>query len=282
LKAVPVLAGAQVICGDRNGLPTSQLHRNCSGLAMINTLSRFAAVAVLSLIGASGLSAQTAPTSQITVLELFTSQGCSSCPAADALFKTYVERPDVVAVSFSVDYWDYLGWKDTLASPKFTERQRGYGKSISNGQIYTPQMVVNGMRHVVGSSRGDIDAAMLASRGSAAAQAFRVDASRVGDGIAVQVAEAPTPAQLQPATGVVWLLTVRGRQTIMVKRGENSGHALTYFNSVREVVQVGEWTGRSATFRLPAGATPLGVDERYAVFIQRGAQGSLLGAGWVK
>ena len=101
--------------------------------AMIRTIRRSAILGLISVITGSAASAQTAPA--LTVLELFTSQGCSSCPAADALFKSYVERPDVLALSFSVDYWDYLGWKDTLASPKFTERQRVYGKSVNNGQI---------------------------------------------------------------------------------------------------------------------------------------------------
>jgi hypothetical protein len=255
---------------------------------MISALRRLAVAALLGVAGAHTLTAQSvlaqsAPSSApVTVLELFTSQGCSSCPAADALFKAYTERPDVLALSFSVDYWDYLGWKDTLASPKFTERQRGYGKAISNGQIYTPQMVVNGARHAVGSSRADIDAAVIAAISSSAAQAFRIDASRVDGGIALQAAVLPATPLLQPATGVIWLLTVRSRETVAVKRGENSGHTLTYFNSVRDVAQVGEWTGQSTTIRLPAGASPLGPDERYAVLIQRTSQGPLLGAGWVK
>jgi hypothetical protein len=246
---------------------------------MIRTLRHPTVAVLFSLFGVGAAMAQTSP---ITVLELYTSQGCSSCPAADVLFKSYVERPDVLALSFSVDYWDYLGWKDTLASPKFTERQRGYGRSISNGQIYTPQMVVNGSRHVVGSSRGDIDAALVASRGANAAQAFKVDASRVDGGIALQAAAGGVSQVVQPASGIIWLLTVRGKQTIVVKRGENSGNTLTYFNSVRDVAQVGEWIGKSTTIRLPAGSVPLGADERYAVLIQRGLQGPLLGAGWVK
>jgi hypothetical protein len=246
---------------------------------MISTLRRLAVAVLLSAVGAHAVAAQSAP---ITVLELYTSQGCSSCPAADVLFKSYVERPDVLALSFSVDYWDYLGWKDTLASPKFTERQRGYGKSISNGQIYTPQMVVNGVRHVVGSSRSDVDAALAAATGSSAAQAFKVDARQVDGGISLQVATAPASPLLQPATGVVWLVRVISRVPVAVKRGENSGRALTYFNSVRDIAQVGEWTGKSTTIRLPSSAAPLGTDERYAVLIQRANQGPLLGAGWVK
>ena len=244
---------------------------------MIRFSRRFAAAVLISCAVLGPAAAQTVPA--ITVLELFTSQGCSSCPAADALFKSYVERPDVMALSYSVDYWDYLGWKDTLASPKFTERQRAYGKSVSNGRIYTPQMVINGTRHAVGSSRGDIDAAVTATRGSAAAQAFRVEAT---DGVIIlKVAGAAMPAAAAPVNGVVWLVTVRGQQTIAVTRGENSGRTLSYANVVRDVARVAEWTGKAMTVRIPVGGPALGPDERYAVLIQSGPQGALLGAGWV-
>ena len=264
---------------------------------MIRTLRDFAAVRRLlaSVLLSCATIASVAPpvaaqsTPAMTVLELFTSQGCSSCPAADALFKSYVERPDVMALSYSVDYWDYLGWKDTLASPKFTERQRRYAKTVSGGQVYTPQVVVNGARHAVGSSRGDIDAMLTASRGSNAVEAFKVEASRAEAAITIQplgprvggaaAASAGSPVAAA-ATGIVWLLTVRAPQTIAVKRGENSGRTITYVNSVRDVAQVGEWSGKATTIKLPTG-TALGPDERYAVLIQR-PQGPLLGAGWVK
>lgn len=250
---------------------------------MISAFCRLAIAALISAFSAHTVSAQSVPAGgAVTVLELFTSQGCSSCPAADVLFKTYVERPDMVALSFSVDYWDYLGWKDTLASPKFTERQRGYGKTISNGQIYTPQIVVNGTRHVVGSSRSDIEAAVTASLGSASAQAFKVDASRVDGGVSIQGTEVAGSQKLPSATGVILLVRVLSKAPVTVTRGENSGRTLTYFNAVREITQVGDWTGKSTTVRLPPGAAALAAGERYAVLIQRGMQGPLLGAGWVK
>jgi hypothetical protein len=244
---------------------------------MIRTLPRLAALALIGCI-VDTASAQTTQT--MTVLELFTSQGCSSCPAADILFKAYVERPDVMALSFSVDYWDYLGWKDTLASPKFTNRQRVYGKSVSNGQIYTPQIVINGSRHVVGSSKSELEAAVAASRGSTEIQLVQADAN-VADG-AIKLQLAGESGASPPAAGTVWLLTVRGQQTISVKRGENSGRTLNYYNSVRDVAQLGEWTGKSLTLRLPPGSPALGGDERYAVLIQKAGQGPLLAAGWVK
>src|SRR5215471_13889800 len=106
-----------------------------------------------------------------TVVELFTSQGCSSCPRADAVLGRLAERDDVVALSLSIDYWDYLGWKDTLASPKFTERQRAYAHTRGDGAIYTPQAVVNGLVHVNGADEGLIDRTME-STGKAVARSI--------------------------------------------------------------------------------------------------------------
>jgi hypothetical protein len=249
---------------------------------MFRTASRISRRAVTAgLLGcalASAASAQNAPASgPITVLELFTSQGCSSCPAADVLFKTYAARPDVIALSYSVDYWDYLGWKDSLASPAHSARQRAYGRAISNGQVYTPQVVVNGTNHVVGSSRGDIEAAIAASRSAAAAQAFGVSAT-FADG-AISIAAAPSTPGLAPANGILWLARVATNQSVAVKRGENSGRTLTYNNVVRTLTEVGSWSGAKATVPVTA---LLGADERYAVLIQRGPNGPMLGGGWVR
>ncbi len=116
------------------------------------------------MVGAQGQTSDTADaavpsramTEPTAVVELFTSQGCSSCPNADAVLGRLAKRDDIIALSLSVDYWDYLGWKDTLASPKFTERQRAYGKVRGDGAIYTPQLVVNGLAHVNGSDEGEI------------------------------------------------------------------------------------------------------------------------------
>jgi hypothetical protein len=225
--------------------------------------------------------------SSVTVLELFTSQGCSSCPAADLLFKSYVDRADLLALSYSVDYWDYLGWKDTLASPKFTARQRAYGKTLGNGQVYTPQMVINGVRHAVGSSRADIDRMVAAARNAAVPQASLLVASRVGDAITIAgIAD----AAITQVDGAIWLVTVRSQDTIIVKRGENGGRTLTYHNVVRDIVQVGRWSGAATSFRVPTGGVVLGPSDRFALLIQPAGsglgpgdvQGPVLAAGWVK
>jgi hypothetical protein len=211
-----------------------------------------------------------------TVLELFTSQGCSSCPAADVLFRSLASRPGVIALSYSVDYWDYLGWKDTFASPKFTDRQRVYGRNVSNGQVYTPQMVINGNSHAVGSSQRDIDTAIAVGR-QAKSPAFMVEAVQTDGSISLRAATGASTA-----LGRILLVTVRGPQTLAVKRGENSGRTLTYVNVVRDLTEVGGWTGGSAIIKVPNGAGALAPGERYAILIQAADQGSLLGAGWVK
>jgi hypothetical protein len=242
----------------------------------MNESSRRVAIALLLAAGSgvwAGAVAQPASADAVTVLELFTSQGCSSCPSADQLFKQYAGRTDIVALSYSVDYWDYLGWKDTLANPRFSERQRAYGKSVSNGQVYTPQMVVNGTKHAVGSSKKEIDTAVNATRAAASSQVFRVDANRADSVIAIQGGD-------KIAGGTIWLVTVRGPQSIAIKRGENSGRTLTYYNVVREIVEAGTWNGSATSIRVPASST-LAPDERHAVLIQRGG-GPVLGAGWVQ
>ena len=118
-----------------------------------------------SLTGVWSSEASAASEKQMYVLELFTSQGCSSCPPADALLKEYAKRDDVVAISFPVSYWDYLGWKDTLAKGEHNERQRAYAHHRGDREIYTPQLIVNGLAHVVGSHPDDIDTAMSATGG---------------------------------------------------------------------------------------------------------------------
>jgi hypothetical protein len=247
---------------------------------MMTTISKFgvAAAVMAWLLGglafAQGTGGSAAPSAGVTVLELFTSQGCSSCPSADVLFKAYADQPGLIALSYSVDYWDYLGWKDTFANPKFTERQRMYGRTVSNGQIYTPQMVINGASHAVGSSRRDIDAAVTARR---PVPAFAVDATRADGAIAVRAATAGQAGQAR-----ILLVTVRPPQTVAVKRGENSGRTLTYVNVVRDVADVGGWTGGTVVVKPPADGAGLGPGERYAVLIQAAAHGPVIGAGWVK
>src|SRR4051794_5128855 len=123
------------------------------------------------------------------VVELFTSQGCSSCPAADKLLGELVQDPTIVAMSVPIDYWDYLGWKDTLASPAHTARQRAYAKIRGDRQVYTPQVVVNGTLHVLGSDKAAIERAIATSRRNPAPMSVPVTVAAAGDKLTITVPE---------------------------------------------------------------------------------------------
>lgn len=210
-----------------------------------------------------------------SVIELFTSQGCSSCPAADALMKSYVVRPGLIALSLSVDYWDHLGWKDTLASPKHTARQKAYAKALGTGNVYTPQMVINGAAQAIGSHQGNIDKAL-------AETARKLDASRVAVAARLEgkrvVVEIGSVGPSVPAT--VWLAVVAPQMDVEIKRGENRGRRITYHNVVRDISPVGMWSGKAIRIDLPASALMRETD-RCAVILQADDGGRILGASWM-
>jgi hypothetical protein len=209
------------------------------------------------------------------VMELFTSQGCSSCPAADALFETYAKRDDVVALTLPVDYWDYLGWKDTLASAKFTKRQRGYAKHRGDGQIYTPQLVVNGLGHTNGGDVKAIEA--LIERSKAHAKSFTP--IKVGTDNGHMVVEIGTVPKSERIEATVWAVSVVRRVDVLVKRGENAGKTLSYFNVVRDVHSIGTWTGVDPlTVRVAREAFAQRGEDAAAFVVQSGMAGPILGA----
>jgi hypothetical protein len=211
----------------------------------------------------------------LPVLELFTSQGCSSCPAADALLKTYADRSDVVALSLPVDYWDYLGWKDTLASPKFTSRQRGYAKVRGDGQVFTPQVVVNGLLHVVGSHRHDIDDAIGRTGQKLVRMRVALAAWTERGTITIEAGEGEGWRQ-----GTVWVAAVRPKVAVAIEAGENRGKQLAYYNVVRELTPAGMWSGKAVKLELPHGDV-LRAGEKCAVFIQDGTGGPIVAATWM-
>jgi hypothetical protein len=210
------------------------------------------------------------------VVELFTSQGCSACPPADALFHSYAERPDVVALSLPVDYWDYLGWKDTLASPKFTRRQQAYANAFGV-QRYTPQVVVNGLSHVIGSHAGEIDRAIETT--NAQIESSRVPLSLFTDGRTLTI-DVGAAVSGENAAGALWLAAVRPRVDVDVRLGENHGRNLSYFNVVRELTPVGMWSGKPVKLELPHGEM-LRAGERCAVWLQIEATGRIIAAAWM-
>jgi hypothetical protein len=176
------------------------------------------------------------------VAELFTSQGCSSCPPADQWLAAIARKPGVVAVSFHVDYWDYIGWRDTLASPAFTARQRAYAAAHGEGQVYTPQVIVNGLAGVAGGDRAEIEAAIKATNGVDGALTVQVRLSEIGGHFRVEVAGG------NGGPAGVFVLRVAHASTVQILRGENGGHSVTYTNVVRAIDKLGDWTGETATF----------------------------------
>jgi hypothetical protein len=205
------------------------------------------------------------------VLELFTSQGCSSCPPADRLAAQLVNDPNFIVLSLPVDYWDRLGWKDTFAKHAFTERQRAYAIMRGDQQVYTPQAVLNGTEHANGASM----MAIGASAETTTAPRLPVHVKLQGKSVDVSV-EGGRPGS--PSASVV-LLPYLGSREVVVGRGENSGTKITYTNIVREIVKLGTWSGAPVSFK-----AELPGDEPYdgvVVLVQEGTPeqpGAILGA----
>lgn len=211
-----------------------------------------------------------------TVVELYTSQGCSSCPPADALLEDYVKREDVLALTMPIDYWDYLGWKDTFAKKAYSTRQRLYARQRGDGQVYTPQIVVNGIAHAVGSRRGQIEKAIAVTERKLSGRRIAATLTRNGDDLLIEAAKSGADANA-PRKSRVWLAQIKNKGKVRVRRGENGGRELTYYNVVRQISPVGTWMGKDMVIRLPAQNTD-GETDAYAVIFQDGLSGPIVGA----
>jgi hypothetical protein len=216
------------------------------------------------------------------VVELFTSQGCSSCPPADRLLGELSHDPSLVALSFPVDYWDYLGWKDTLALHGNSSRQRDYALTRGDREVYTPQAVINGVVHALGSDKSAIENAIAKTRHGAAPLSLAVKLT-VADGKATVAIPAAADEHL---SGEVWLFPVTNKAEVKIGRGENRGRTLNYYNVVRRWVKLGEWNGQAEDFsialdKLPDADFSLKDVDHLAVIVQSGAAakpGLMLGA----
>lgn len=241
------------------------------------TASFFSPVSVLVAAGVGLFFSHPASAEPRAVLELFTSQGCSSCPEADRLLGEIAKDPSVIAVSLPIDYWDYLGWKDTLADPKFTARQKAYSKVRGDRQVYTPQVVVNGKLHALGSDRASIERAIADSSGKLGVMTVPVKAAVAKGHITVSVSEAAGSTR----AGEVWICSVARSVPVAITRGENRGKEIVYHNVVRNWLKVGDWTGKPATWTVPIeNLTGEDVDGA-VVFVQEGNRdrpGAMLGA----
>ena len=211
------------------------------------------------------------------VVELFTSQGCSSCPPADALLEELAQQPGLPSLSPPVDYWDRLGWKDTYGSPEHSARQRGYAAARGDRAVYTPQAVVNGVRHMNGADRSEIEASLDRLRSSLS---IPLDVSLSSATLRITIGAAPTRAADQTATLV--LLPYLARREVAIGRGENAKRRITYTNIVRSIDIIGTWTGTARTIERPV--TNLHETDGAFILLQTGtreAPGPIIGAAQI-
>jgi hypothetical protein len=198
------------------------------------------------------------------LVELFTSQGCSSCPPADAYLSELAREPGVLAVAYHVDYWDDLGWRDPFSSPAATARQRAYARLMALSSIYTPQMVVNGRFEAVGSDRDRVAAAI--AKAAATTPAAPIALTAAGNALVVQIGAGS-------GQGRVWGVVYDLRHETSVRRGENAGRSLTNVNIVRSIDALGDWSGTALTLTRDVPLPGSGA----AVFVQA-SSGAILGA----
>ena len=225
---------------------------------------------LLTLLGALAGAGERA----LTVVELFTSHGCSSCPPADDHLGDLADRADVLALSFHVDYWDYIGWKDPFAKSAFTERQRQYQAFFNTRYVYTPQMVVQGAYETVGSKRADVAARIEKAR---AMPRLDVTIARAADEIAIHVAPVGTSG-VKADDAAVWFIAFDDRHETAITRGENKGRQLINRHIVRRFDLVGTWNGAAFYARVsnPVRGEPGG--DGAAVLVQSLVTGHILGA----
>ncbi|WP_204262919.1 DUF1223 domain-containing protein [Methylobacterium sp. BTF04] len=201
------------------------------------------------------------------VIELFTSQGCASCPPASQVLSEFAKKPGIIALTFPVTYWDYLGWKDDLGLPAFTDRQRAYANLRGVRQLFTPQAIVNGEPSMVRSDRDSLDRNVRNAR-KAGAFPVQVRSTEQGDRIAIEIDAASGPE----TQGEVWLLPVLHKRTVAIGQGENKGQVIEYINVVRGLQRVGSWAGRAARYDIPRSTARVGEADTYVVVLQGGSK----------
>jgi hypothetical protein len=198
------------------------------------------------------------------VVELYQSQGCSSCPPTNAAFNLVADRADLIPLSFAVTYWDQLGWKDRFAKPAFTQRQRDYAKTLRVGAgVYTPQVVINGTHGLVGNGKGELASALAKSRA-------------ITGGPALSLTPQTLSVGKGSGRGPVWLVRYDPtEQRVAITAGENGGRTLPHRNIVRELTLLGSWSGAAQQFAIPAAHTP---GLRTVVLVHDAANGAIVAA----
>jgi hypothetical protein len=226
-------------------------------------------------LGALAMSIKAKP---VAVAELFTSQGCSSCPAADAFLSELAKREDVVTLAYHVDYWNYIGWEDTFSDKKHSDLQRQYAVATGSDQIYTPQLLINGGKNFVGSHKSKIDAAISQSQLPVEIQ-FAVNEESLTINIPAHESEAKK--------AIVWLVYYRTGEEVKITRGENRGKTLRYSSIVHDRQIVGMWYGeRSTEIMMPMPQLMNDEIDGLAVLLQtkakNGLPGKIIGAAAIE
>ncbi len=217
------------------------------------------------------------------VVELFTSQGCSSCPPADKLLGQYAERTDLLALSYNVDYWDYLGWKDTLASPDNSERQRNYMRAQGGVGVSTPQVVIDGRANMTSPNLKDkIDTALAKYPDGLP---VHLSLSSTGDAITVNIDAVDPAIKAGMPHATLWLVMYDRAVNVPIRTGENTGKTITYTNVVRKLRPIAMWKGEAKSFDLPKSEVKRADVNRCAVLLQAetkdGLPGPILGAATI-
>lgn len=243
---------------------------------MVRRCLAYAAVVICSSVPLQSVEAEPR-----AVIELFTSQGCSSCPPADQLLGELTSDSSLIAVSVPVDYWDYLGWKDTLAVAGHSKRQKAYSHARGDREVYTPQVVVNGAVQTLGSDQAAIERAIAQSRRNAATLSQPLTLAVANGRVTVAASAARSDASKNDASAEVWLCPVSKMVEVAIGRGENSGHTITYHNVVRRWVKLGVWKGNAESWSIPLDDVKTEGVDAVVVILQSGTAavpGAMLGA----
>lgn len=208
---------------------------------------------------------------QPVVVELFTSQGCSYCPPADAYLNELAKQPNVIALAWHVDYWDYIGWKDSFANPAFTERQRAYAHAQKQRMIYTPQLIINGVENMMGKIYDEVSASIR--KVTVQKAVMKLSSSRAGAAYTVTLS-----ASHRHGTYDVQLVRVSPINIVKILGGENAGKTVTYVNIVTDLRSLGSWDGQGkVTFK-----TGDLVRGKYTILVQHQGHGKIVAAAWLK
>lgn len=236
-------------------------------------LSGLLAATALTLVSAAAFAGEPP-----VVVELFTSQGCSSCPPADEVMSELAMSSGIIALSYHVDIWDTEAFRDPLSSPEFSLRQRDYQKRLGAGYVFTPQAMINGRVSLVASRESEMKQAIGQGRADLAngpSLALTLD----GDNLTLKIGAAEPG---HPTTAKVWLLRILSATTVDISGGENKGKTITYAHVVREMMPWGDWTGSEMTLSAPRKGNAEGPIDTYAVLLQDGSVGPLYGAALLR